>query len=195
MLALLFLPPTENDARLHRHTIFFIYLNCNIYAMEDFIIVRAGVNGGKTTTCALLFEELNKQADFAKIYNYRFEEMESLPFNKEGDNLDFIAIIIIGGIIVVIISQGDVAQHLEDILDMLTDKNLIKKLTNGLADSITFIVCCARSIHRKNSTLDMLYQRIEEGSRKELWTVKSENKKDKYAAKLPIVQKIIEHIK
>lgn len=195
MLALPSSPQEKNDARLHRQTIFFIFLNCNIYAMEDFVIIRAEVNGGKTTTCALLFEELKKHADFAKIYNYHFEEMESLPFNKEGDHLDFIAIIIIGGIIVIIISQGDVAKHLEDILDMLKDKNLIKKLTNGLADSISFIVCCARSIHRKNSTLDMLYKRIDEGSRKEFWTVKSENKKDKYAAKLPIVDKIIEHIK
>lgn len=163
--------------------------------MKDFIIIRAGVNGGKTTTCALLFEELNKQADFAKIYNYSFEELESLPFNKEGDHLDFIAIIIIGGIVVVIISQGDVAKNLEEILDRLADKSLITKLTNGQADWITFTVCCARSIHRKNSTLDMLYKRIEERSRKEFWTVKSENKIEKYSAKLPIVQKIIEQIK
>jgi hypothetical protein len=163
--------------------------------MKDFIIIRAGVNGGKTTTCALLFEELNKQADFAKIYNYRFEELESLPFNKKGNHRDFIAIIIIGGVVVVIISQGDVAKHLERILDRLADKSWIKKLTNDEADSITFAVCCARSIHRKNSTLDMLYKRIEEGSRKEFWTVKSENKKDKYSAKLPIVQKIIKQIK
>lgn len=35
--------------------------------MENFIIVRAGVNGGKTTTCGQLYEELKKNPN---IQNY-----------------------------------------------------------------------------------------------------------------------------
>lgn len=162
--------------------------------MEKYIIIRAGVNGGKTTTCALLFEELKKRADFAKIYTYRFKELESIPINNEGDHSDFIGIIIIGGIIIVIISQGDVAKDLKNILESIEDKSLIKQLTNDKADSITYIVCCARSMHKKNSTFDMLYNKVHEDLRKEFWTVKSENKNDKYKVKHPIVEKIIEHI-
>jgi len=162
--------------------------------MEKYIIIRAGVNGGKTTTCALLFEELKKRADFAKLYTYRFEELKSLPIKNEGDHGDFIAIIIIKGIVIVIISQGDVAIDLKNILESFEDKSLINQLTNGLADSITYIVCCARSMYKKNSTIDMLYNKVHEDLRKEFWTVKSENKNDRYKVKHPIVRHIIEHI-
>lgn len=42
--------------------------------MEKYIIIRAGVNGGKTTTSGLLFEKLSKKADYSKIFNNSFKE-------------------------------------------------------------------------------------------------------------------------
>ncbi len=162
--------------------------------MENHIIIRAGVNGGKTTTCGVLYEELSKKAEFTKLYNYKFEEIDSLKYNNEGNLMDFIAVIILNGKVIIIISQGDVAEWLQEILDKLFDKALIRRLTNNISTKIDFYVLCARSQMRTNSTIEMLYNRIPENQRKEFWTTKSEDKKEKKVVKLKVVREIITHI-
>lgn len=163
--------------------------------MENNLIIRAGVDGGKTTTSGILFEELKKDAEFKKLYDYKFNEIDTLKYSKEGNLLDFIAVLIVNGKVIVIISHGDVAKQLEGWLDLLKDTKRIKKLTDNLSEKIDFYVLCARSQMRKNSTIEMLHNRIPSIERKEFWTIKSEDPKEKTTIKKKVVAEIISHIK
>jgi hypothetical protein len=162
--------------------------------MEDFIIIRAGVNGGKTTTCGYLYEHLSKEADYAKLFSLSFNEIKELKYNEDGGLYDFIGVIIINGKVIIIISQGDVAEDLEKILNKLKDVQLIKKLTNDFSNVIHFFVVTGRSQMRKNSTIMMLHNRISSNLRKEFWTEKSKELKDKLKVKEKIVSQIINYI-
>lgn len=163
--------------------------------MKDHIIIRGRVNGGKTTTCGALYEKLKKTADFSKLYTNNWHPIANLQYSPEGNLYDFIAIIIIDGVLIIIISQGDVAHQLEEVLDQLKDLEFVKDIANGRTD-IDFIVCCARSQMRKKSTIEMLYKRIPETHRKEFWA--SEKVADKSKAqesKQAVVSEIIGYIK
>jgi hypothetical protein len=162
--------------------------------MRNYIIIRAGVNGGKTTTCRVLYEKLSEKAEFSRLYNYQFERIDKLRYSHKGNLIDFIAIIILNGKVIIIISQGDVAKRLEEILDKLTDIDLIKRITDNIINRIDFFVLCARSQMRFNSTIEMLYNRIPKDQRKEFWTTKSEDEKDKETNKLKVVEEIITYI-
>lgn len=158
--------------------------------MGNYIIIRAGVNGGKTTTCGVLYKKLSEKAEFSRLYNYQFERIDKLKYNQKGNLIDFIAIIILNGKIIIIISQGDIAKRLEDILDKLTDFRIVDNIINR----IDFFVLCARSQMRTNSTIKMLYDRIPENQRKEFWTTKNKDDKDIETNKLKVVEEIISHI-
>jgi len=162
--------------------------------MEDLIIIRAGVNGGKTTTCGCLYQQLSKTAQYSKLFSLSFNEIRELKYNQDGGLYDFIGVIIINGKVIIIISQGDVAEDLEKILNKLKDGQLIKKLTNGLSNTVHFLVVTGRSQMRTNSTIMMLHNRIPSNRRKEFWTEKSRDLKDKLKVKEKIVTQIIEYI-
>ncbi|UMY65433.1 MULTISPECIES: hypothetical protein [unclassified Flavobacterium] len=162
--------------------------------MEEFIIIRAGVNGGKTTTCGYLYEQLSKTAQYSKLFSLSFNEIRELKYNEDGGLYDFIGVIIINGKVIIIISQGDVAEDLEKILNKLKDGQLIKKLTDGLSDIVHFLVVTGRSQMRTNSTIMMLHNRIPSDRRKEFWTEKSKDLKDKLKVKDKIVTQIIKYI-
>lgn len=162
--------------------------------MENLIIIRAGVDGGKTTTCGYLYEQLKEKADYSKLFNLGFDEIKELKYNEDGALYDFIGIIIIDGKLIIIISQGDVAKDLEKILNKLKDSNLIKKLTNNLSDVVHFFVVTGRSQMRKNSTIMMLHNRVPLNLRREFWTEKSKELKDKLKIKEKIVNQIINYI-
>lgn len=162
--------------------------------MEDFIIIRAGVNGGKTTTCGYLYEQLREKAEYSKLFSLSFNEIKELKYSDEGALFDFIGVIIINGKVIIIISQGDVAKDLEKILNKLKDTKLIKKLTNNLSEVIHFFVVTGRSQLRRNSTIVMLHDRIPSNRRKEYWTEKSRELRDKLKIKEKIVIQIINDI-
>ncbi len=162
--------------------------------MEDFIIIRAGVDGGKTTTCGYLYEQLSKKAEYSKLFSLGLNEIKELKYNEDGALYDFIGVIIINGKVIIIISQGDVAEDLEKILNKLKDIKLIKKLTNNLSDAIHFVVVTGRSQMRRNSTIMMLHNRIPLNKRKEFWTEKSVELKDKLKIKEKVIGQIINHI-
>jgi hypothetical protein len=162
--------------------------------MGNFIIIRASADGGKTTTCGYLYEQLKEKADYSKLFNLGFNEIKELKYNEEGVLYDFIGIIIIDEKAIIIISQGDVAENLEKILNKLKDIDLIKELTNNLSDVVHFFVVTGRSQMRKNSTIMMLYNRVPLNLRKEFWTEKSKELKDKLKIKEKIVNQIINYI-
>lgn len=162
--------------------------------MENYIIIRAGVNSGKTTTAGLLFEEIRKTAEYSKIFNYRLIEQAELEYNEHGGLYDFIGVLIINGKVIVIISRGDVAKDLEDLLDKLKQTEVILHLTSGRSNKIDLIICCARSQYRKGSTIEMLTKRIEEANSFEVWPDWSENVENKLSIKRKAIETIISRI-
>ncbi|MCY0970232.1 hypothetical protein [Chryseobacterium wangxinyae] len=162
--------------------------------MENLIIIRAGVNSGKTTTCGYLFEELTKKAEFSKLFDLGFNEILSFKYGKNGNLRDFIGVIILNGKVIIIISQGDVSKYLEKILEKLKDVSLIKKITNNKSEIIDFLVVTGRSQMRKNSTIEMLHKRVPINQRKEFWTTKSVDLKNKIKVKEKVVNEIINYI-
>jgi len=162
--------------------------------MKKYIIIRAGVNGGKTTTSGILFEHLRKQADFSKLFTSAFKEIENLRFSENGSLIDFIGILIVKGKVIIIISQGDVSSDLENILNKLDSEEFIKMLTDGLNTVVNIVVCCARSQFRKNSTIEMLTKRVNKEDRYEFWTKRSENLEEKLSLKEQVIKSILEKI-
>lgn len=162
--------------------------------MEDFIIIRAGVNGGKTTTCGCLYEQLSKKSEYSKLFSLSFNEIKELKYSEDGALHDFIGVIIMNGKVILIISQGDVAEQLEKILEKLKDSSLIKKLTNNLSNVVHFIIVTGRSQMRKNSTIEMLHNRVPSNRRKEYWTEKSVELKDKLTIKDKVISQVINYI-
>ncbi|PZR14734.1 MAG: hypothetical protein DI539_18675 [Flavobacterium psychrophilum] len=162
------------------------------------IIIRGTGNAGKTTTCGALYEELKKNAQFSKLYTNKWEPIDRLQYieEEEGERLyDFIAVIIIDGVLIIIISQGDVAGDLEKVLDRLKDLDFLKGITGGRTD-VDYIVCCARSQNREGSTLEMLYNRVSEIHRKEFWAPeKAQDKGKMFESKKEIVSEIATYIK
>jgi hypothetical protein len=162
--------------------------------MKKFKIIRARMNGGKTTTAGLVFNQLKDQADFAKVYNYNFEELQELQYSDSGSLSDFIGVVILNGKVIIIISRGDVASELEELLDALMEENLVSELTTGLSKHIDIVVCCARSQNRRNSTIEMLRNRIPEENRETFWTEKSEKFEDRFEVKEKVVSEILSGI-
>lgn len=159
------------------------------------IIIRGTGNAGKTTTCGVLYEELKKIAEFSKLYTNYWEPIEQLQYSPEGNLYDFIAIIIIDGVLIIIISEGDKAEDLEKVLDQLEDLDFLKGVINGRAD-IGYIICCARSQNRKGSTIAMLHDRIPQTHRKEFWSPeKTEDAGKIFESKKETVSEIISYIK
>lgn len=107
---------------------------------------------------------------------------------------DFIGVIIKKGKLIIIISPGDIAKDLEKILEKLGNPDLIKLITNNLSSKIDFFIVTGRSQMRKNSTIEMLHNRIPFNQRKEFWTLKSDDIKDRNKIKENIVNEIIDFI-
>ncbi|WP_343305147.1 hypothetical protein AAHN97_26800 [Chitinophaga niabensis] len=163
----------------------------SILFREKFIVIRAKVNGGKTTTAGLLFLELIKGAASFWIFDSSFNLIGDLIYGEDGELYDFIGVVELDGKLIVVISQGDDADVLESLLDGLSD-NLS---ANGIKQVIDVIVCCARSRFIKNSTIEMLTRRTDEANRFEIWTAWDENLDNKLGAKKKVVEEIISKIK
>ena len=162
--------------------------------MKRHIIIRGTSNGGKTTTCGVLYEELKINAEFSKLYTSKWKPIDDLKYNQKNNNLfDFISILVINGIVIIIISQGDVASGLEKNLEKLEDFEFVKSITNNR--KIDFIVCCARSQMRVNSTFEMLNKRIPQTYRKEFWvSQKTKDRNNAKESKKALVSEIIQYM-
>ena len=162
--------------------------------MTDYIIIRAGVNGGKTTTCGLLFENLIRNTQNYWIFDTNLESINELKYSEEGNLYDFVAILIINEIVIIIISQGDIASDLAEIMDKLENIEFVSNLIGKTINSVNYMVVCARSQMRQNSTIEMLYKRILGENRAEFWTLKSESPNEKFNVKASVVNEIAKFI-
>lgn len=160
--------------------------------MSKYAIIRANINGGKTTTCGFLYEELLKKSEYSWLYNTRLEPISRLEYGDNGNLYDFVAIIVIDGFVIVIVSQGDVAKALKAILDKL--EGSIGSLTGSLFNIIDLVVCCGRSQMRKGSTIEMLHDRVYSENRKEFWTKKSDDREHWKEVKQDVIDKIVRYI-
>jgi hypothetical protein len=160
----------------------------------QYIIIRGTANGGKTTTAGILFQKLRQKAEYSKIINYNFEEIEDLKYGSNGNLYDFIGILVVWGKLIIIISKGDVADDLLQLINQLEKEEEIIRLVAGKKTIADIIVCCARSRNRKKSTIEMLYNKVSEMDRSEFWTDYSESWEDRISAKKEVVDNIIEKI-
>lgn len=160
--------------------------------MSKYAIIRAGINGGKTTTCGLLYEKLLKESEYSRLYNSRLKPISKLEYGDDGNLYDFVAILVMDGFVVIIISQGDVADDLEELLDKI--ERQISALCDNLYTNIDLFVCCGRSRMRRGSTIEMLYNRIESASRQEFWTQRSDKFEDRNKVKGEVIKEIVSYI-
>lgn len=156
------------------------------------IIIRGQRDAGKTTTCAVLYKELTKLAEYSKIFTMSWKEIETLNLSPNGNYDDFIAIFVVNGKVIVLISLGDIADELKKILDKLNDDEFISKIF-GKKINIDDIICCARSRNVDGSTIRMLYERIPEpNDRREFWVPeKMPDKNNAEEGKKKLAEKII----
>lgn len=49
------------------------------------IIIRGQIDGGKTTSCAVLYKELKKVAEYSKIFSMSWKPLETLTLTPEGN--------------------------------------------------------------------------------------------------------------
>lgn len=160
--------------------------------MEKYILVRGKGDSGKTTTCGLLFEELKKEAESFQLFDHKFDEIPALQYDENGALKDFIGIIILNGLLIVIISQGDFIDKLFALLEELKDILLSK----GITQPIGVIVCCGKTVDKKNSAVDLLRKRAKEEDIHQFWVPEqSMDPADKLTVKKPFVAKIIGDIK
>ncbi len=160
--------------------------------MSNYAIIRAKINSGKTTTCGLLYEKLLKESEYSRLYNSRLELITKLEYGDDGNLYDFVAIIVIDGFVIVIVSRGDVADDLEELLDKIELE--ISALCDNLYTVIDLFVCCGRSVMREGSTIEMLYDRVESTNRQDFWTLRSPNFEDRIKVKEGVIGQITKHI-
>jgi hypothetical protein len=149
--------------------------------MAELIIIRAGQNSGKTTTTGLVYQELLKQATQEHIFNYQTVKKDSLKFNKDGETIDFSAILTINNRKIGIVSEGDIAKDTKVSITILIEMN------------VDVIICCARSVNRKGSTYRMLLEDFSKTNNiaLEIYTVYCKDKSLKIEIKKTVVNTIV----
>lgn len=162
--------------------------------MTHHIIIRGKRDSGKTTTCAVLYKELKNVAEYSKTLTMSWELMETIKLTPEGNYYDFISIFVVKGKLIILISAGDIAGDLGEILNKLSDQGILSSISGG-RKNIDFIICCARSRNVDGSTIRMLYERITDpNARTEFWVPeKLFSKSDAEEGKKILVEKIIKY--
>ncbi|CAM4389228.1 hypothetical protein [Flavobacterium terrigena] len=163
--------------------------------MTNFLVIRGTADGGKTTTAGLLFEQLKPKASQFKLFNWAWKEIDKLHYNSEGELIDFIAVLVIDGKVIIIISQGDKPNVLQKVLDFLKDLISLSKITGINISKIDIVICCARSRNVNGSTYKMLTKRINSNNLFDFWTSKDDDISKKLSCKQKVVDELVQKIK
>lgn len=150
--------------------------------MTEIILIRGVQNAGKTTTCSLIYKELIKITKKEHYFDYNRTNVDSLKYTINGTVIDFIAKFDVNGKVVIIVSAGDIAEDLEEIL-------------KAIYDEADIIICCARSINREKSTYRMLQNNYQKNIVLEKFVYRSQKKEDKLTCKKEAVDLILNTIK
>jgi len=150
------------------------------------LIIRGTVDAGKTTTCALLHNELVTNCGAEIIH---LEVIlggyygNVIPIPDDGNAVDFYSVLKVKNTVVSIISPGDDAQVLKE--DM---NNYISKYHPEI------MIVCARARDVKGSSIRMIKEYFPSlyNLNNEIWTTHSENSSDKIKVKEPVICKLFE---
>lgn len=115
--------------------------------MAKFILIKAPMNSGKTTTTSLVYSELLKHANQDHIFNGNEVKINSLMYRDDGSVFDFCAILTIDDKTVAILSAGDVASDFIDAIDWLLSEF-----------DCDVIICCSRSQNKGGSVYRTLLE-------------------------------------
>ena len=149
--------------------------------MAKLIIIRATQQSGKTTTAGIVYQELLKYADKSHSFNNENVENDNLKYGKDGETIDFIAVLTVNGQKIGLISEGDIARSVKEKIEIL------------LKIDVAVIICCARSIDRVGSTYRMMkndYSKTHPIAF-EIFTEYSNDEKLKFDIKKEIVDKVV----
>ena len=162
--------------------------------MKHCTIIRGTQNAGKTTTCAQLYRSLKEKADSAKLFALNWYPIDDFQYGSDGQLYDFFSIIVIDGKVIVIVSAGDLRDDLEAVLDNLDDVDFFKDISGGF-EEIDEIICCGRSVHRRNSAVAMLYERFADNNIKDFWVpAKSDDLEEAFTSKTGFTNEISDFV-
>ena len=120
-------------------------------------VIKGKENAGKTNACWKLLQKFKEHIDFVEYWdlkssNATFNLDRQVYVNTAGNTCDFVVIFKtkITHKKIAIISAGDEAWLLK------------QDIFHVLSKDVTTIVCCSRTINRKNSTVQMLNQHFKE---------------------------------
>lgn len=152
--------------------------------MAKIIIIRGKQNTGKTTTSGLVYKELLKLSDKNHTFNNKEAIQDSLIYDKEGNTIDFTAILNCKNKKIGFASAGDVANDLHISIKIL------------IALNVDIIICCARSRNVKGSAYRMIFDDFSSKNDiiSNIFTAFSNNIENKINAKSEVVNKIIDTI-
>ncbi len=151
------------------------------------LIIRGEENKGKTTLCAEIYSELLKHVNQEHLFGETSKEMKKVSQNaivyEDGNPLDFKAVLTKGDKKIGILSRGDIV-----------DDCFIKSLNELLLQKVNILICCTRSINRKNSTFRYIEEHYKNYPKKEFWVKFAENKAEKQKVKQQQAKEIVEYI-
>ncbi len=153
--------------------------------MSEILVVCGECSKGKSTTCAMLYDELSKIAYKSEFSPERASS--NWPLNTTTDVVDFVGKIYLKNVSgetkrVFIKSMGDFADPVRNALNKYIDQG------------VDIIVCCSRTRDRKNSTFRLLKT---EFKTREPWYYlerKAKDKADMFNVKQPLVDEIVKDI-
>ena len=147
--------------------------------MTKFLVITGTQNSGKTTTAGMLYKNFRQQAINVHLTDANGEMLPVYhPLMENGEPMDFIANMEVGGKKVVIVSLGDYPDYLEKQIKIYLDK-------------VDYFVCCLRTRDREGSTRRMLITNYSDYPKEEFRTVHSEDKSQLFSIKEEIVEKIV----
>ena len=154
--------------------------------MAKFILIRATINSGKTTTASLVYTELLKHAEVEHMFNgEKPVSVNGLVYREDGTVEDFNAALTINGKTVCILSAGDNANDTREALDwLLRDYNF------------DIIICCSRSQNKAGSVYRMLIEKYFPNHELvlETTTIHDTDPDQKYSVKKKIVDEIVKKV-
>lgn len=163
--------------------------------MSQYIIIRGKVNSGKTSACGMLYKELKEDATVSYLLSSNLKQKHTkLRRGRTGNIIDFVSIHVYKGKVIVIISAGDVAEKLKEALEKLSNSKTMENLV-GIPYKVDIFIVCARSQMRKNSTLEMLHNKIPEERRQEVLTKSFDDESHQKEDRHRVVKEVFELIR
>lgn len=135
----------------------------------DIILLRGIGDAGKTTTATMTYFQLEKAADKKYLFDHFNNPIDEVKYDNNGQIIDFKAVLVIKGKVVVIITAGD------EVLKLLFNITfIIDFVKNHLKVNIDILLCCGRSSNRNGSAFERLTNLYPKSKLSEVWVTRVE---------------------